>query len=441
MNNGMSRRVPQLVIALVAVFSLVAILITTIGDDGPEASEAPTSASESTPIPEDTPTSETVPPQPDATNPASTTAPSTTAPVEQLEPGAEAERAARRFLDTYVDDDGRVRRDADGDTVSEGQAYAMLLALAIDDVDTFDDVWTWTQDNLISSTGTLSWQWKDGEVLDANAASDADLDAARALFTAADRFGRPDYRDDANALAAALFDEDVVYAGDTTMLVAGPWAARSPYTWNPSYLAPAAFDLLAAETLNPEWTEIRRDAVTSLAAITRDGDRLPSDWATLGLDGDVEVSGAPGGGAVAFGYDGFRTFQRLAEACDADSLALAIELRDDIDRAIEASAGRTDLDGAAQDDDDANPLFLLAAASAADAAGDDERANELADEAERMERESPSYYLGAWVALTRVLIDTDRLDVCNSLDAPPTTSEAPITTFEPTTVGTEAPNE
>lgn len=435
MNNGMSRRVPQLVIALVAVFSLVAILIATTGGDDPaRGRSAPNTTGTETPaLVSDPSQSET------------TTAPSTSAPVEQLEPAAEAERAARRFLDTYVDDDGRVRREPDGDTVSEGQAYAMLLALAIDDVDTFDDVWTWTQDNLFSPAGTLSWQWKNGAVLDANAASDADLDAARALFTAADRFGRPDYRVDANALAAALFDEDIVYAGDTTMLVAGPWAAESPYIWNPSYLAPAAFDLLAAETLNPEWTEIRRDAVTSLATITRDGDRLPSDWATLDLDGNVDVSGGPDGGAVSFGYDGFRTFQRLAEGCDDDSRALVVALRDDIDRAIEASAGRTDLDGeaqngSAQNGDDANPFFLLAAASAADAAGDDERANELADEAERMESESPSYYLSAWVALTRVLIDTDRLDVCNSLDAPPTNSEASVTTFEPATVSTETNN-
>ena len=39
--------------------------------------------------------------------------------------------AGRRFLDTYVDADGRVvRHDQDGDTVSEGQAYAIALWVA-----------------------------------------------------------------------------------------------------------------------------------------------------------------------------------------------------------------------------------------------------------------------------------------------------------------------
>src|SRR4051794_15467154 len=50
--------------------------------------------------------------------------------------------AARAFLDEYVDGDGRVvRRDQGGDTVSEGQAYALLLAAVVDDRTRFDEVW------------------------------------------------------------------------------------------------------------------------------------------------------------------------------------------------------------------------------------------------------------------------------------------------------------
>ena len=59
--------------------------------------------------------------------------------------GLTAERAGRAFLAAYVDPDGRVvRRDQDGDTVSEGQAYAMLVAVAIDDRAAFRSVWSWT---------------------------------------------------------------------------------------------------------------------------------------------------------------------------------------------------------------------------------------------------------------------------------------------------------
>src|SRR5207237_725785 len=55
-----------------------------------------------------------------------------------------AHAEAERFMRRYVDADGRVvRRDQGGDTVSEGQAYAMLLAVALDDRARFDRVWDW----------------------------------------------------------------------------------------------------------------------------------------------------------------------------------------------------------------------------------------------------------------------------------------------------------
>ena len=42
--------------------------------------------------------------------------------------------AGQKFLDDYVEPDGRVvRRDEGGDVVSEGQAYGMLIAVAVGD--------------------------------------------------------------------------------------------------------------------------------------------------------------------------------------------------------------------------------------------------------------------------------------------------------------------
>ncbi len=70
-----------------------------------------------------------------------------------------AVEAGRAFLAGYVDDDGRVvRTDQGGDTVSEGQAYAMLVAVGLGDADTFDAVWTWTRENLQRRDGLLSWR-------------------------------------------------------------------------------------------------------------------------------------------------------------------------------------------------------------------------------------------------------------------------------------------
>ena len=108
------------------------------------------------------------------------------------------QRASRGgFLATsssgYVTRDGRVvRRDQGGDTVGEGQAYGMLLAAAIGDQRRFDTIWTWTKKNLRRPDGLISFLWRDGHVVDPQAASDADLDATRALLVASCRFNHPD---------------------------------------------------------------------------------------------------------------------------------------------------------------------------------------------------------------------------------------------------------
>ena len=87
-----------------------------------------------------------------------------------------ARAAAHRFLDRYMEPDGRVvRRDQGGDTVSEGQAYAMLLALAIGDLRRFDQAWRWAKTHLQRKDGLLSWRWQEGRIQDPNSASDVDF--------------------------------------------------------------------------------------------------------------------------------------------------------------------------------------------------------------------------------------------------------------------------
>src|SRR3546814_3373674 len=80
---------------------------------------------------------------------------------------AAAGREAADFLDEYVTAEGRVvRYDQGGDTVSEGQAYAMLLAVGSDDEARFATIWDWTEQNLQRSDWLLAWQWADGGVVD-----------------------------------------------------------------------------------------------------------------------------------------------------------------------------------------------------------------------------------------------------------------------------------
>ncbi len=80
----------------------------------------------------------------------------------------------------------------------------MLIAAAAGDEKRFDSMWAWTKDNIQRPDGLLSFLWRDGKVVDPQAASDADVDAARALLAGSCRFNRPGLRKEALDLANAF---------------------------------------------------------------------------------------------------------------------------------------------------------------------------------------------------------------------------------------------
>lgn len=307
--------------------------------------------------------------------------------------------AEQGFLDRYVAGDGRVvREDQGGDTVSEGQAYAMLLAVADDDEETFARVWEWTREHLRREDGLLSWRWADGRVADPEPAADADLDAARALLLAAERFGEPSYAQEGRALGAALGEHETSEAFDKTVLVAGPWA-RDPIVLNPSYFSPRAYDALGRDDLA---ASSRRLA----DRLTENG--LPPDWARLEAWG-VLPAPPPTGGEPVYSYDAVRLPIRLAESCEAEDRELAARLWPSLRR--DPGAPRRALDGTPLEDSQ-HPVALAGAAAAAHAAGDERAASDLLDRAARLDAERPSYYGSAWVELTRAMLEDRTLGAC-----------------------------
>ena len=325
----------------------------------------------------------------------------------------EATAAADRFLDAYLDSDGRVvRRDQGGDTVSEGQAYAMLLAVAADDEDRFDDAWRWSVDNLLQDNGLLASRWANGAVVDTNAATDAELDAIRALLLAADRFDRPDYRDAAERLAAAVERHLVVQAAAGPLLLPGPWADDSStkgITLNPSYYAPRSFRQL--DQLRPAgpWPSIDETARGVVRQLIR-GRQLPPEWVRL-EEGELRPVADPGldGGEARYSYDAVRLPVRYAESCRSDDRDLAATMWPLIEPVPAASV--RGLDGRDVTGEQ-HAAALVGAAAAAAASGEQERAAQLLDEATAMDERRPTYYGSAWTALGRVLLDTDLLGAC-----------------------------
>jgi endoglucanase len=197
----------------------------------------------------------------------------------------------------FIQADGRVidREDSDR-TVSEGQAYAMLRAVAINDPDTFNRTYTWAQNNLarVDAAGQpsdLLWAWKWGQrpdgswgSLDPNFATDADIDAATALIFAAERWSCPQYLDDARALLADIWEHGTLELPDgSRQLIPGPADAfrlePAQIILNPSYFAPASFRLFAQVDPDHDWKQLIDSGygmLDDLAGFSATG--LPPDW-------------------------------------------------------------------------------------------------------------------------------------------------------------------
>ncbi|WNV75874.1 glycosyl hydrolase family 8 [Geodermatophilus sp. DSM 44513] len=331
-------------------------------------------------------------------------------PAQELRPYTAVE-AGRAFLGGYVSEDGRVvRTDQGGDTVSEGQAYAMLVAVGLDDADAFARSWSWTRDNLQRPDGLLSWRWADGRVADESSASDADLDAARALVLAGERFDRSDYTDAGLALGRAVLDLETVQTPAGRILVAGQWATTLPHAYNPSYASPAATAVLAAASGDPRWAELDQGSRAVTAALLAAAP-LPPDWAQVRRDGTVEaMPGAQGRGqSVRYGYDAARTAIRFAESCDAADRALAAAMAGPLDRG--GDVAELDLGGSPLTEGE-SVVAAVAQAAAVAAAGDADRAARELVDADHLAQSVPSYYGAAWAALGRLVLTDDVLGGC-----------------------------
>ncbi|KRE27974.1 glycoside hydrolase [Mycobacterium sp. Soil538] len=370
-----------------------------------------------------------------------------------------ARTTGRQFLDEYVESDGRVvRRDEGGDVVSEGQAYAMLIAVAVDDQTRFRSVWEWTKTHLRRPDGLLAWRWADNKVTDVNSAADADLDAARALVVAGRRFNAPEFTEDGRGLGKAILRSETVAVGTSAakaselnppgvwvaglgrILVGGNWARTPPYVVNPGYFSPRAdWELFEASadrgstdsalTLRgPAWHSDSRGEQSPFEAsadrrwvdITRTqrvvawqllgAGMLPPDWARVSEVGRAVPTGPVRGGPIRFGLDAARMPVRFAESCDREDRALAGAMRPILTAPGNVPALRN-LDGSAASDWQ-HPVALVAAAATEQGVGNTDGAVERLDAAARLQQRSPTYYGAAWVALGRIMLTTSLLGEC-----------------------------
>jgi cellulose synthase (UDP-forming) len=339
----------------------------------------------------------------------------------------QAHDASETFFDHYVQPDGRVvRTDQGGDTVSEGQAYAMLLAVALDDRARFDRVWRWTRDNLQRDDGLLAYHWANGHADGSQPATDADLDAARALVLAGRRFGSDDYESAGERIGDAVLGTETSDVDGVPVLVAGPWARGSTPTVNPSYFSPRAYADLASAHSDSRWDDIAGTSRSIESALTKNGASLPPDWARVDAlvptsggeaSADAQATAAPSGAASSSssstgpssGLDAVRLAIRSAESCIPADRRIAARLWPHYRR--DPGSATYSLDGKPLGGQ-THAASYVAAAAAAQAAGDHDQVKRLLDRAQQADASSPTYYGSAWVALGRVMLTSSALGSC-----------------------------
>lgn len=189
----------------------------------------------------------------------------------------------------FLESSGRiVDHDADGRTTSEGQSYALFLALVANDRERFQRILAWTQTHLAAGSlyGRLpAWHWGRDEsgswrVLDNNSASDADLWIAYTLVEAGRLWQRSELADLGLSLLNRIEQEEVVdVRGLGPTLLPGWRGFRLPggaVKLNASYLPTPVLIRLMQEHPEGPWAEIAISVPKILRGSAPKG--YPLDW-------------------------------------------------------------------------------------------------------------------------------------------------------------------
>jgi hypothetical protein len=207
-----------------------------------------------------------------------------------------------RHLKDCADGSACVPRD-EGDCISEGVAYGMLLSAGNDDRASFDKLWAYYERNK-NGSGVMKWQTTPCGAASADgSATDGDLDAALALIQASCRWGMT-YASKATELIGAIKNTELTTCSGKTALKPGDNFGGCDRT-NPSYIAPGYYKVFGSFTNDTSWSTVASDGYDLLAGLQAAQSGLVPDWSS--------ASGTPASGTEGqYGHDASRTPWRVA---------------------------------------------------------------------------------------------------------------------------------
>jgi endoglucanase len=231
------------------------------------------------------------------------------------------------YKNQFVQADGRVMDFyLNSATTSEGQSYALLRSVWLNDKQTFDSVLTWTNNNLrIRGDNLFAWKWgqnKDGSwgIIDKSSATDAEQDIALALILAYEKWNNKSYLDQAKNILTEIWCKEVINVQGTNYITAGDWTKNDENAkLNPSYFAPYAYRVFAKYDKSNNWMELVDSSYKAIETLSSQSTfNLPPDWGYINQKtGEISLKKAgstekDNSTESDFSYDAIRTFWRIS---------------------------------------------------------------------------------------------------------------------------------
>lgn len=221
---------------------------------------------------------------------------------------------------THYIENGRVKDPYDNNnTTSEGQGYALLRAVWLNDKKSFDEIYKWTKDNMMLSSNLFGWKYETNGQLIQTTATDSDQDIALALLFAYKRWNDEYYLTEAQKILNGIWENEVVQVDGQYYLIAGNWANHEEsLTLNPSYFSPFAYRIFAEADKGHDWLNVADTSYQMLNACTdaklgKSIGVLPPEWCSLNKETLlVSQTREPQPIGTEYSYNAFRIPWKIA---------------------------------------------------------------------------------------------------------------------------------